>query len=287
MEAEVIAQSLALNATREAEISTVFSARLGQLTRAARPILTGCVKPPAPARDFSRAPRWCLEYKLFTRAIVETLDQELKTLAIAAQQQPAKSAARRIALARLLKRLQTCGRLTRPFRGMFRGYYEDIYAEAMQRLFVHVCEKIDQYDPNREVLQWVNFLLRRRFFVEACREVFPHYQANAGETAVMSGAILSLDDLTSRQMQTALDTATPSLTEQVRACLHEDPDRLFRSTYVADQPAANFQYLACRLLDGYKWRELAAELDIPIPTLSSFYQRNLKRFAPKLQAYLT
>ena len=215
------------------------------------------------------------------------LDRELKNLALKAQQQPAQSPARRRALSILLQRLSDCGKLVRPFRGMFRGYYEDIYAEACQRLFTYVCERIEQYDPTREVLQWVNFLLRKRFFVEACREVFAHYQANAKGLDVMSGAILSLDDLTDSQLHPALSPVLPSLIDDLRSYFQDDPDGIFRSTHIANRPDVSFQYLACQYLAGYKWRELSAELGLPIPTLSSFYQRNLKRFAPKIRADLT
>jgi hypothetical protein len=51
--------------------------------------------------------------------------------------------------------------------------YEEIYAEAQQRLFLHLCEKIDQYNPELEVMQWANFLMRRRFFIEASHDLTP------------------------------------------------------------------------------------------------------------------
>ncbi|NJO56163.1 MAG: sigma-70 family RNA polymerase sigma factor, partial [Rhodospirillales bacterium] len=67
----------------------------------------------------------------------------------------------------------------------------------------------------------------------------------------------------------------------------DDPEGCFQGAHIADRPDASFQFIAGRILDGYKLRELSAELDIPVPTLSSFYQRNQKRFAPKLRDYLT
>lgn len=82
---------------------------------------------------------------------MKELDKQLKLLALEAQRHPRKSPQRQRALARLLSAINQSGKLTRPYRGQFQGFYQDIYAEAQQRLFFYICERIDDYDPQREV----------------------------------------------------------------------------------------------------------------------------------------
>ncbi|WP_204104626.1 MULTISPECIES: hypothetical protein [Spirulina sp. CCY15215] len=215
---------------------------------------------------------------------MQAIDSHLKILALEAQKHPPQSTPRRIALARLLSELQRSGKISRPFQGLFRGMYQDIYGEATQRLFVYICEKIDLYDSNREVLQWVNFLLRKRFFIEASREIFPHYRE--GGKNRQSKPWMTVDDLEIKHPRWVQSQTALSLSEEVKSCLLEDPEGLFRSAHIENKPEANFQFLTQRILAGYKWKEISAELEIPIPTLSSFYRRNLKRFAPKFRTYL-
>jgi hypothetical protein len=77
------------------------------------------------------------------------------------------------------------------------------------------------------------------------------------------------------------------LSEEVIQCIQEDCDGLFKATHVEQKPAANFQYIALRFLEGYSWKEISAELDVKVVTLSSFYLRCLAKFTPKFKEYLS
>jgi hypothetical protein len=88
------------------------------------------------------------------------LDEQLKQLAVEAQQHPPNSSQRRRSLAQLISVIYQSRKLIRPYQGQFSGVYEEIYAEAQQRLFLHICEKIDQYNSDSEVMQWANFLMK-------------------------------------------------------------------------------------------------------------------------------
>jgi DNA-directed RNA polymerase specialized sigma24 family protein len=208
-----------------------------------------------------------------------SLDEYLRQLVEIAQQHPPNSRDRKKALAKLISVLQQSKQLTRPRRGQFQGFYEEIYREALQRLFTYVCDRIDDYDAQRgRVLQWVNFLLSRRFFIEASREVLPTVPKGVDPKAVTR---LSLEDLDSNNPSELNPQLTPSLSEDLKHYLQEDPDGIFQMTCITQCPKANFQYIALKRLDGYSWQELAAELNLGISTLSSFYQRSITRFAPK------
>ncbi len=213
-------------------------------------------------------------------ASTDVIDCQLKQLAIAAQQQPPKSRERQRALAHLISAIQQSRKLARPRREQFQGFYEEIYAEAVQRLFAHICDKIDRYQPEQgEVLQWANFLLNRQFFVEASREVFA--------TLPRGVTRLTLDDLDRSNPSEVNPQLVPLPSQQVLQCLEEDPEGLFQRSHIDHHPEANFQFLAIKRLAGYSWQELSTDLGIAIPTLSSFYQRCLIRFAPQLKAYLS
>ncbi len=209
------------------------------------------------------------------------VDSYLKQLALEAQRHPLKTRQRQRALAKLLSAIQRSGKLVRPYRGQFRGFYEDIYAEARQRLFLHICERIDEYDSQREVLQWANFLLRQRFFINASREIMPTLPRGVDARQITR---LTIDDLDRNILP---DKHSPLLSQEVRQVIQEDPEGIFQQTHVVDHPAANFQAIALKILSGYSWKEISAELDVKTPTLSSFYQRCLTKFAPKFKEYLS
>ena len=213
------------------------------------------------------------------------LDNHLRQLAIAAQKAPKGSRARQRDLTRLVSTLISSHRLCRPRRGQFQGFYEDIYAEALQRLFAFVCDRIDDYSTHKgEVLQWVNFLLSRRFFIEASRDYLPVVYKGMDARSVKRLTLEHLDQSNPSELNPQI---TPSLSQEVKACLEEDPEGLFASASVTDYPGANFQHIAIKRLEGYSWQDLSTEFEIPIPTLSSFYRRCLARFAPKLKVYLS
>jgi hypothetical protein len=214
-----------------------------------------------------------------------TLDERLRQLAIAAQQQPIKSRGRQKALSQLICVLQQSGSLVRPRRDQFQSSYGEIYAEALQRLFAYMCEKINNYDPQRgEVLQWVNFLLDRQFFIEASRELLPVVYKGLDPRSIKR---LSLEDLDQSNPSEVNPQLVPLPSQQVLQCLEEDPEGLFQQSYVVNHPLATFQAIAIKRLQGYSWQEMSAELGIQVSTLSSFYQRCLTKFAPQLKEYLS
>ncbi|MBD2000266.1 sigma-70 family RNA polymerase sigma factor [Leptolyngbya sp. FACHB-541] len=213
------------------------------------------------------------------------LDDRLRQLAIAAQHHPPGSSARQRVLTELVSVLQHSGKLSRPRRGQFQMLYEEIYVEALQHLFSFICERIDSYNPQKgEVLQWVNFLLNQRFFIIASREFLPTVYEGMDARTVKRLTLESLDESNPYELNPQL---IPHLSQEVKECLEEDPEGLFEQACVANHPTASFRYLALRRLEGYSWQDLSAELNIAIPTLSSFYQRCLTRFAPKLKTYLS
>jgi hypothetical protein len=212
------------------------------------------------------------------------LDDRLRQLAIAAQNHPQGSPARQRTLTVLISVVLRSGKLCRPRRGQFQMLYEEIYAEALQRLFSFICDHIDAYNHQKgEVLQWANFLLSQRFFIEASRDFLPTVYKGMDAKVIKHLTLESLDKYNPHELNPQL---TPPLSQEVKDCLEEDPEGLFAQAYIVDHPAASFQHLALKRLEGYSWQDLSIELNIAIPTLSSFYQRCLTRFAPLFRTYI-
>ncbi|MEH2081247.1 MAG: sigma-70 family RNA polymerase sigma factor [Nostoc sp.] len=202
------------------------------------------------------------------------LDEQLKDLAIAAQQYTHLTKEKRIALTRLINAIWQSGKLVRPYKGQFQLLYQDIYDEAVQNLFFYLCQdnNINKYDPERgEVMTWINMLLTKRFFPEA----IPRIISKENEINLEN---FHLENLHSSQPM--------SLFEQVRECIETDPELIFCQEHIKGHPEANFQAIAKRRCSGISWKEISAEWGIGITSLHSFYQRCLKKFATKFHEYL-
>lgn len=214
----------------------------------------------------------------------EFLDERLEELALLAQSLPVGSVEWQKALAQLVKAIQNSGRLVRPRKGQFKGFYDDIYLDAQQRLFLHICERIEDFDPKRgTVMEWVNFLFGRRFFVAASHEYFPVMPTGLDPRSVVRLSIYEVEQyqpLTPHLQDTVMNG------QVVREFLSSDPQGVFCKTHVVGCPGANFQRIAIQRLDGFSWQEISDQLGVPIPTLSSFYQRALEKLGPMLREYL-
>ena len=208
----------------------------------------------------------------------QQLNEELRQLAIKAQQHPVNTKMRQIALTRLVNAIQRSGQLCRPYSGQFPGFYDDIYSSACNRTFLYICQTIDGYDPNRgEVLSWVNFIMKRRF-VDAINEILSSFV----QPRHCSSQRLWTEDL---EQLIELEV-NPLLSSEIISWIKEDPEELFKTTHISNHTGVNFQYLAIKRIEGYSWRELSDHLKIPLSTLSRFYDRCLTKFSSQLREYL-
>ncbi len=200
------------------------------------------------------------------------LDEQLKQLAISAQQHPPLTQGRQLALRKLVNGIVQSGRLCRPQRGQFSGSYEDIYDEAVQELLLYICQNVEKYNPERgSMMAWVNVLLERRFFKEAIPKILD-------QQGLQKMTLSDLDNLLPPE-------ETESLTEILKECVESDPENLFKKEYLQNYPAANFQALLQRRILGKSWKEIAVEFDINIKTISSFFYRCVNKFSSKLKEY--
>ncbi len=200
------------------------------------------------------------------------IDEQLKQLALVAQQHPSLTRERQLALRQLVNGIVQSGRLCRPQSGQFSGVYQDIYDDALQELLLYICQNIEKYDPERaSVMAWVNMLLERRFFKEAIPKILD-------KQGIRRMDLSDLDNLASSEK-------TETLTEILKECIELDPENLFKKEHIVNYPSANFQSISRLRFSGKSWKEISEEFGLKVSTISSFYSRCLSKFLLKLKQY--
>ena len=202
------------------------------------------------------------------------LDDQLKQLAILAQRHPPLSMERRRALKKLVDAILQSGKFYYRYKNSF---YEEVYKDGLQNLFLYICQEIEKYDPERgSFMAWVNMLLHKRFLKEAFSEA-EEYQAK--KISIASNWDRLLNNL-------ALPEEMPSPSERLREYLELDPNDVFKKEYIKNYEEANFRDLMLWRLSGESWKSISIKLGIKVPTLSSFYRRCFSKFSLHLEEYL-
>lgn len=202
-------------------------------------------------------------------------DAQIKKLAIEAQRHPPHTELRQYALGELVEAIRLSGRLCRPHRASFSPqFYNLLYEEAVNKTLTYVCRKIDKYDPERserKFMNWVNFRLDR-VIIESRHEF-------------REPEIKDLPSLS--ELEEIIRIEEPlSLLEKVRESLEEDAGNFFKKAHIRNRPDANFSAIALARFSGKSWEDISADLGIPLPTLSSFFQRCCEKFRSKLRQSL-
>jgi DNA-directed RNA polymerase specialized sigma24 family protein len=150
--------------------------------------------------------------------------------------------------------------------------HRDLYNETCQRVWLYICRNIEQYDPQKaSVRKWVNYLLDKRF-IDVVKE-------RNGRR------ITYVPDLS--ELDKAIIEEEPSHADILRELIIQDSTEEFRGKHIKGHPEASFQAIALRRLDSISWEEISEEFNIAVSSLSTFYQRSIKKFAPLLQQLLS
>ncbi|NET58829.1 MAG: sigma-70 family RNA polymerase sigma factor [Symploca sp. SIO2E6] len=223
----------------------------------------------------NQSPReWSIQRMQEAFAAILT-DPRLKQLALEAKQYEPRTQQRQHLLTELIKGIQLSRRLIRPYRGeLTRDFYQLIYEDAVNRTLLYVFQKIDLYDPGRgegKFMNWVNFRLDK-----ILKEIRASYQV-VQETPICSKEIDAL----------GTSEASPTTLEIIMQYIECDPDEIFKQERIKQHNKASFQdiFLAKRI-QGKSWKEISQDWGIPMTTLSSFYWRCIKRFAPKIRQHV-
>ncbi len=151
------------------------------------------------------------------------------------------------------------------------------YQDALQQTWVYFCQNIcegntgEPYNPSRgSVVTWLNFYLKRRlqdFYIEDQKRQTRIASHKSGGTGEPNETIDPIDNL-------AAEPDVPLLLEEVKKWAETDPDGELGRIHVTNRPDVTCQLLILRRLPPEEsWKTLAAEFNLSISTLSSFYQR--------------
>lgn len=210
---------------------------------------------------------------------LQQLVQETKQSS-ATSDSPAERAKRRIALNKLISAIRCSGRLSKQAQWLGLANYEDYYNEALQQTFLEICQKIEQYNPQYPVMAWVNQIFNWRFndvVTKDQKRGFTQLRRNQEITQV-----LSLDDL--NKEPPIEDEISES--DQLKEIIENDQENFLSNEHIKENPQASLKAILLLLLEGKKWKEISEELDVPLATASSFYQRRVHKIIAYLQKYI-
>ncbi|MGF1540524.1 MAG: hypothetical protein ACFCU5_08745 [Pleurocapsa sp.] len=215
-------------------------------------------------------------YKMQNQIFKQILDDErLKKLGLAAQKYLPNSELRSYALTELVKAIKLSGKLCRPHSYKFSyNFYQILYEEAITETLAHICLNIDSYDPERKskkFMNWVNFKLDK--FVLKCYENYLKFNKYN---------LPSVQDLE----QISQPEKSIHISDLLFDYLERDPEKIFQTTHIRNRPDANFQAIALAKLNHQNWEIISAKFNIPVSSLSSFYNRWCRRFAPLIEREL-
>jgi RNA polymerase sigma factor (sigma-70 family) len=189
-------------------------------------------------------------------------------------------AQQRIAKNRLITTIMQSGKLSKQGKWRSLSNFEDLYNEALQQTFLEIWQKIDTYKPEYAVMAWVNQIFNWRF------QDLVNKEQKRGITNIPKEEdipkVRSLDELT-RDIGNEEEI---SETKQLKEIIEADPEQYLQNETIKGYPHASLQVIILMLLDGQKWREIADELNVPLSSAASFYQRRLRKIIPYLKKHI-
>jgi hypothetical protein len=192
----------------------------------------------------------------------------LEKLVFEAQNTLPQTKARQQALEKLFRRLMQ--EISGAYQYKMAFGNQDILEEAMQSLWLYICEKIDNYNSSQgTVMAWVNNLLKWRTLDQ--KQAL--YQT-IGQTILIEPEHLTYEE------------QPLSLTETLHQIIEQDQDQLFSTHHLSNHAHLSFKQLAILRLSGTSWGEIAHQYQVSEVNLRKFWSRSVKRFAPILKQSL-
>lgn len=201
----------------------------------------------------------------------------LNELAIEAQKHPPLSRQRQIAINQLLNIIYKRFYQKDSYYSYYYNQYKinTIYDEVVQQCLIYINKNIDKYNPElSSVITWVDGIFKYRLLdnLRDCKK----------KAITLSYPNELLEQIPAFNEYEQLE----SNAEKLIRIIKEDPDKIFENAYIRGHPNASFQYLMLSRSQGKSWQDIAEELNIGIQSLNSFFNRNLRKFTPKIREYL-
>lgn len=213
---------------------------------------------------------------------MDELEEQLHQLVAETCRYPLGSIKRQQGLTQIVRLIIKSGKLWRDNA----PYYEDALQQTWLYLCRNLCENTtgDKYSSDRGmIVTWLNGYLRWRLQDYRTQE-----QTRKAQTA--TGQHLGIDKPVDPVETLEAPPDVPPILEITQQWVETDPDGELGCIHIQGHPQLTCQVLILRRLPPEtSWKVLAAEFNLSISTLSSFYQRQciprLRNFG-KSQRYL-
>ena len=199
---------------------------------------------------------------------MDDINEKLLELYRKACDYPAGSRQRKKIITDMIRLMDKSGGLSKKSSQYYdRDYYEDAWQET--RLFF-VKNLFEIYNPEKgTILAWLNSNLNWKLYElwlkkkeKGAKTVPSQVESDEGKVMDLVENIPARPDI-------------PPMETEVRAWVEADADGKLRNCHIKGHPEANCQVLILRRLPPEtKWKDISAEFNIEVPTLSSFYRRN-------------
>ncbi len=243
---------------------------------------------------------------------MNAIEKQLQQLALEIKQYPLANARNKLTRRRKLTKLQNLiiqsGKLETAQKILQNKYkpqlgnnlFEDCYTEALQKTWLYILSNIEQYTPQKAtVLHWFSFILERRFLDikndylkirkvqrdgerrpvldKSLNKALKNKQSNKANEATTYQDILKSQYLEDQDLSQA---------QQFKQLIIEDPWQIFSGKHIENCPEASYQEIAIQRINDKKWKEIAYQFNLPVPTVSSFLVRSNIYFKAFLYEYL-
>ncbi len=197
---------------------------------------------------------------------MDSSDEQLQALIVKTCRYPKGSLERQRGLNQIVSQIQKSGKMLKTANT---ANYED----ALQQTWLYFCRNLceattgDCYNPNQaSVTTWLNAYFKRR--LQDIQQKIAEERAIVATVPVSDGEE-NFDPVDNLPAQ---PTAPPIL-EEIRDWLEQEKTKLTR-IHVRNRPDINgYILIQYRLPPETQWEQLSQKWNVPIATLSNFYQR--------------
>lgn len=196
---------------------------------------------------------------------MDELNEQLNEWIKEACQAPRDSIARKKAITRIIAAMQRSGKIWRGY-GSDNAFYED----ALHETWLWFVKHLDEFDPEKgTVLAWFNTHMKYRL-IDARIQWEKEQRKRLSPQFINGEWIDPLDIIPDKP-------DPPPMLDAVMSWMESNQTEL-RRIHLRDRPEINCYLVILHRLPVpktyRKWEQLSREVRVPVPTLSSFYQKH-------------
>ena len=243
---------------------------------------------------------------------MNAIEKQLQQLALEIKQYPLTNARNKLTRRRELTKLQNLiiqsGKLETAQKSLQNKYqpqlgnnlFKDCYTDALQKTWLYIFSNIEQYNPQKAtVLHWFSLVLEWRFLdvkndylkirkIQRDGKIRPVLDESLNKSLQNKKSNEANESTTYQDILKSeyFEDQSFSQARQFKQLIIEDPWLIFSGKHIKNCPQASYQEIAIQRINDKKWKEIAHQFNLPIPTISSFLLRSNTYFKAFFYEYL-